>query len=296
MTQPPQSPTTAGMLHGVVFAVPSNRRVTRALVRFFEVRSDYSVKHGPEAAKSILQAGVPVGSALTDDRGEFSIPYAPPKSEVAIAFLVEGPELGDACDIVSWSCRPRKVGAGSEAFLIGIDERIITKRRVEREGADIAHVRENIARRARAMEHAKPKAARERLAGLRWIPEPARQTRADTSVIQVLPPDADQEQIQRLNALAIESAYIKKRKGDSKRPGVPRRVPPRKKIAKQTPRGQSRLGSPAENQLFSVNAVVDRLDARMKRLVNAQREEAHKAPLGRSAMTPPREPSRGGRS
>lgn len=264
---------TGDVLRGAVIAAPSGRPLPGALVRFFELRTRDG-NRPISSAEEILDAGQPIGSAITDAKGQFVIPYSAPKGDVTIAFVVEGPDMGTEVDIVSWSARPRRAAAGSEAFLIGVDERRLARQRLRAGDDSLARTGEKIRRRREALEVPTPATAADRLANLALteIQKPRGDDFSRTP-LQV-PHDADDDTIARLNSLVIEDTVAKQTDADRGKGlrGVPQRIPQGER-RNDKPKFQARLGGTMVNRLSTINIVADLASVRRKAAEGRKRND-----------------------
>lgn len=263
MDQPTSAP--AGTLRGIVFAFPSRRRVAGALVRFFEMRDD-KAKATFAKPSSITDHGVPVGSVLTDEGGEFSLQYAAPKGAVGLAFVVQGPDMGGSCDFLSWSSSTRRINTTGEAFLIGVDERMVARRRLEHEAKSVKRLHEQERVRKAALESPTPAETKKRLGNLQWIT--AGQTLGRGAPAVHVDPETDSVTVAKLNADLLSRAPQKdtsKTRGRLRRTGVPRieRGKPRKAVLAVN---RGRLGLPAENRFATISKVLDRLSPELRQM------------------------------
>jgi hypothetical protein len=211
-------------------------------------------------AKEILEAGTPIGSALTDDQGRFAMPYCPPKGDVALAFIAFGPETGDSCEVLSWSCCTRPASCGNEVFSIGITEKRLAELRQSIEPEFIGNVLEDAKDRFRKLLPVEVPSAAQRLASLKWYMRAATDDLLDGHGLHV-EPDGDSDEVRRTNAKLIGDTYRKRiSKGRHSVAGVPQDRTPQVAVHRRLLKAnKSRLGLPALSLMTEVNAILDRL-------------------------------------
>ncbi len=257
-------PHLSGEIRGFVVAVPANRRIPHTLVRFFEFHGTghLSAKSGHEW---ILDNGTPIGSTVTNDRGEFRLPYCSPKGQTALAFVVFGPETAGKCEVLSWSYEPRPISATNEVFLIGVNEsRLLTPLHGIELGTIDRFVKSAEQRRA-VLTPAKRNVAPQWLRQLRWAKT------ASVDEISIAPgfhieSSAGPEAARELNKKILREDY-ENVKGGLKLSAVPLHTarpkgPVNKKLQLLN---KGSLGLAVVNVYSEVGAIVDRLRPAMTR-------------------------------
>jgi hypothetical protein len=283
---------SASTLHGIVYSVPAGRRIAGAVVRFFEFRSERG-GHDRRSAEEIVQEGLPIGSAITNDKGEFSLPYSAPKGDVAIGFVVLGPEMGTADEFLSWSASPRRVGAGSEAFLVGIDEREIAKRRLRDNAEYIKKIRAKEDERREELKAFETVSTEDRLSALRWAPtlrmpkgDPKGQAGDPWAGKEIDVSELKPGEHRELNASLIYSLHARLERDHLTRSGAPRSGK-REQRKNTEPKGRARLGLESETILSGIHGVLDLLAPQLKKKAEERRERVGLDPWTSSTYEPP---------
>jgi hypothetical protein len=251
----PASSQMPGEIRGIVVTIPGNRRIPQALLRFFEFRND-GHKRSDGGPDWIIEKGTPVGSTVTNDRGEFALPYSAPKGEASLAFVVFGPETGGTCETLSWSCEPRPISSSSEAFLIGVHESLLITIRHKAEPEAIARLRKLSEHRRAGLKLGKPKSASDRLARLSWSKR-ASTDDIDTDHGSHIDANEGTEAARLLNRKLIRDAH---KGGKAKVKAVPKPGNPRSPVNRKLQAlNKPRLGLATVNVYSEVSDIIERL-------------------------------------
>jgi len=251
--------------------------VAGVLVRFFEFGGD-SVNQVVPNIEWILRQGVPLGSTLANDKGEFAVPYSPRgsslfrKTTTVVGFVVYGPDTGTSWEVLSWSKMTRRVLGTGEAFLIGVDEHWLAGQRSDKIADQIARFAAAEEERKAALKGPVPKDAKVRLEKLSWKTPPARTVEQSRGVYV----DEDELKlldIQMLNGKLIQTEYAKRLGGKVEKPGVRVRGPV-KEVHEAAPSNRKQLGLAAENHLSAINGILDRLAPEARQLAARRHKHA----------------------